>query len=66
MIKYTPIFSSFANSIVFAGPKTMNAVARASAFIAVLSSTVTDANFTGSYWHQTTWTDGDRYDSDQS
>ncbi len=30
------------------------------------SATVTDAVFTSTYWHQTIWTDGDRYDSNQA
>ena len=29
-------------------------------------ATVTGADFDGSYWYQTIWTDGDRYDSNQS
>ena len=29
-------------------------------------ATVTDADFAGTYWHQTIWTDGTRYDSNQA
>jgi len=29
-------------------------------------ATVTDTDFDGAYWHQTIWTDGDRYDSEPS
>jgi len=30
------------------------------------SATVTNTNFDDTYWHQTIWTDGDRYDSNQA